>query len=162
MIKSQFNYCPLFWMFCSRKSYNLVNKVQEKALRLTCKDDENNFQTLITENNETFKHRRNLEFLKTEIIYKIKNNHPSPIMHHLFKFRENNFNLRELVTHNKETSNYGLETAFQSAVSLNCHLNIKTQHLEANLQNRIKNWKGGETCPWRLCKDYLPNKGYLT
>ena len=33
-------------------------------------------------------------------------------MDHLFKVRENNFNLRELVTHNKETSNYGLETAF--------------------------------------------------
>ena len=29
MIKSQFNYCPLVWMFCSRKSNNLVNKVQE-------------------------------------------------------------------------------------------------------------------------------------
>ena len=29
IIKSQFNYFPLVWMFCSRKSNNLVNKVQE-------------------------------------------------------------------------------------------------------------------------------------
>ena len=53
MIKSQFNYCPLVWMFCSRKSNNLVNKVQERILRLIYKDNENNFQTLLNENNET-------------------------------------------------------------------------------------------------------------
>ena len=27
MFKSQFNYCPLVWMFCPRKSNNLINKV---------------------------------------------------------------------------------------------------------------------------------------
>ena len=29
IIKSQFNYFPLVWTFCSRKSENLVNKVQD-------------------------------------------------------------------------------------------------------------------------------------
>ena len=51
MIKSQFNYCPLVWMFCSRKSNNLVNEAQERALSSTYK-----------ENNETSIHERNLEF----------------------------------------------------------------------------------------------------
>ena len=74
MIKSQFNYCPLVWTFCSRKSNNMVNKVQERALRLTYKDNENNFQTLLNENNETFVHQRNLQFFKTEI-YKFRNNY---------------------------------------------------------------------------------------
>ena len=60
MIKSQFNYCPLVWMFCSRKSNNMVNKVQERALRLAYKDNENNFQTLLNVNNETSVHQRNL------------------------------------------------------------------------------------------------------
>ena len=35
MIKSQFNYCPLVWIFCSRQSNNLVNKVHERGLKLT-------------------------------------------------------------------------------------------------------------------------------
>ena len=48
MIKSQFNYSPLVWLFCSRKSNNLIDKVQERALRLTYKDNENNSQTLAT------------------------------------------------------------------------------------------------------------------
>ena len=56
MIKSQFNYCTLVWMFCSRKSNNIVNKVQERALRLTYNDNENKFQTLLNENNETSVH----------------------------------------------------------------------------------------------------------
>ena len=34
-VKSELNYCPLIWMFCPRRSGNLVNKVQERVLRIT-------------------------------------------------------------------------------------------------------------------------------
>ena len=34
LIKSQFTYCPLVWMFCSRLTNNMINKMHEKALRL--------------------------------------------------------------------------------------------------------------------------------
>ena len=80
-------------MFCSRKSNNMVYNVQERARRLTYKDIENSFQTLLNENNETSVHQRNVQFLMTEI-YKVKNNYAPPIMHHLFQFRENTFSLR--------------------------------------------------------------------
>ena len=112
MIKSQFNCCPLAWMFCSRKLNNLVNKVQERALKLTWKDNESNFKTFLNENNEKYLYQRNLQFLMTEL-YKFKNNYAPPIMHHLFQFRENTFNLwnfGELATHSNKTSNYALET----------------------------------------------------
>ena len=39
MIKSQFNYCPLAWMFCSKQSNNLINKFHESGLRLTYRDE---------------------------------------------------------------------------------------------------------------------------
>ena len=32
MIRSQFSYCPLIWMFYSRKSNNLIKKVHERSL----------------------------------------------------------------------------------------------------------------------------------
>ena len=38
IIKSQFSYCPLIWMFCSRKSNSLVNNVRERALRIVHDD----------------------------------------------------------------------------------------------------------------------------
>ena len=41
MIKSQFHYCPLLWMFCSRQSNNLINRVNKKSLRLTYKNETN-------------------------------------------------------------------------------------------------------------------------
>ena len=108
----------------------MINEVQERGLRLTYKDNENNFQTLLNENKETSVHLRNLQFLMTEI-YKIKNNYAPPIMHHLFQFRENTFNLRnfrEIATHNKKTSNYELET-----------VNYRAHFLWAKLLSEYKN-----------------------
>ena len=37
-INSQFGYCPLVWMFHSRKLNNRVNKLHERALRITYND----------------------------------------------------------------------------------------------------------------------------
>ena len=39
-IESQFQYCPLVWMFHSRTLNNRINKLHERALRLVYKDDE--------------------------------------------------------------------------------------------------------------------------
>ena len=87
MIKSQFNYCPLVWMFSSRQSNNLINKVHERGLRLTCRDETKDFQQILREQNEITIHQRNLQVLMTEV-YKIMNCIASPIMN-LQKFSEN-------------------------------------------------------------------------
>ena len=49
-----------FITVCSRKSNNMVNKVEERGLSLIYKGNENNFQTLLNENNETSAHQGNL------------------------------------------------------------------------------------------------------
>ena len=41
MIKSQFNYCPLVWMSCTRRSNSLINRVRERDLGLTCRNKTN-------------------------------------------------------------------------------------------------------------------------
>ena len=71
MIKSQCNCCPLVLRFCSRKWKSKVNIVQERALRVTYKNNKNDFQTLLYENNETSVHQRNLQFLMKEIFIKL-------------------------------------------------------------------------------------------
>ena len=38
IIKSQFNSCPLIWMFCSKASNNVINRIRERALRLILND----------------------------------------------------------------------------------------------------------------------------
>ena len=119
-------------------------------------------------------------------IYKTKNSFAPAIMHHLSQFRENIFNLRnfrKLVTLNKKTSNYGLETAgyrtrflLAKLLTESKKLNVgyRTRFLLAKLlyeykkltslsefKTNIKNWKGGEICPCRLCEYYLPKIRYM-
>ena len=48
MIRSQFSYCPLIWIFSSRKSNNLVNKVHERSLRIVSGDNYNSFKKLLS------------------------------------------------------------------------------------------------------------------
>ena len=39
VVESQFNYCPLVWMFCSRTSNNMIDKVHDWVLRVILRDD---------------------------------------------------------------------------------------------------------------------------
>ena len=86
MVKSQLNYCPLVWMFCPRRSSNLINKLQERALRITYNDQLTDFKSLLSNHNEITIHQRNLQVLMTEI-YKIINHIALPIMSSLFEIR---------------------------------------------------------------------------
>ena len=57
MIKSQFNYCLLVWMYCSRQSNNLINRVHERGLKLTYRNETNKeFQQILREKNEPIIH----------------------------------------------------------------------------------------------------------
>ena len=60
MIKSQFSYCPLIWMFSSRKTNNLMNRIHERSTRIRSVDNESNFENLLEKNKEIAIHQRNL------------------------------------------------------------------------------------------------------
>ena len=46
-ITSQCRYCPLIWMFHSRQLNKKINKIQERALRITYKDTESTYSELL-------------------------------------------------------------------------------------------------------------------
>ena len=81
MIKSQVNYCPLVWMFCSRQSNNLINKIHERSLRISYKDQKTSYHNLL-ETHIELTDQRNLQVLMTEI-YNIGNGVAPPIMNSL-------------------------------------------------------------------------------
>ena len=66
IIKSQLNYCPLLWMFCSGTSINIINKFHEQALRLILNDHKSDFDTLLQNNNDTCNHHRNIQTLMVQ------------------------------------------------------------------------------------------------
>ena len=118
MIKSQFNYCPLVWMYCSRQSNNLINRVHERGLRLTYRNETNKeFQQILREKNEPTIHQKNWQVLMNEV-YKTVNGIARPIMNSLFNFPENIHNIRnfqEIFSENRKTVKYGIETVTNRA-----------------------------------------------
>ena len=61
--ESQFNYCPLVWMFHTRILNNKINKLHERALRIVYKNSNLSFQELLELDGSFFIHHRNLQKL---------------------------------------------------------------------------------------------------
>ena len=66
-VTSQFSYCPLIWMFHSRRLNNKINSIHERALKITYQDNTSTFQELLNKDNSVSIHHRNLQFLATEM-----------------------------------------------------------------------------------------------
>ena len=48
-IISHFSYCPLIWLFCSKKSTKKINAVHERSLRIIRNDYESLYPLLLEE-----------------------------------------------------------------------------------------------------------------
>ena len=94
VIKSQFTYCPLIWMFTSRYLNNALNNIHERALRLIYNDHEKSFSSIVTENNLKTINKKSLELLAIEIC-KFQNGLSPPIISDIFFSRQNSYNLRK-------------------------------------------------------------------
>ena len=143
-MKSQSSYCPLVWMFCSRNSHNLIDKIQERALRISLQDNESDFCTLLSKNKEVSIHHRNIQVLVTEI-FKVMTGVAPPIMQNLFEVRENKYNLRnfrEIENSVKNTVKCGLETISYrpSALLSLVPQEIKSEISLAAFESKIRNW----------------------
>ena len=72
-IESQFNYCPLIWMFHSRELNRKINKLHERALRVVYNNSDLTFQQLLEKDESFTIHERNLQKLAVEM-YKVTHN----------------------------------------------------------------------------------------
>ena len=82
-VTSQFGYCPLIWMFHSRRFNNKINSIHERALRITYQDHISTFQELLNKNNTVSIHHRNLQALATEM-FKIHRGLSPDILREIF------------------------------------------------------------------------------
>ena len=97
-VTSQFNFCPLIWMFHSRTLNNRINNIHERALRLTYKDNQSSFKELLEKDHSVTVHHKNLQALVTEI-FKVKNDLAPDIMKDVFELKEPPYNLRSESNH---------------------------------------------------------------
>ena len=164
VVKSQFNYCPLVWMFCSRRSNNMINKVHERALRALLGDDLSDFESLLHNNKAECSHYKNIQSLMIEM-FKIKNESAPPIMDSVFERRNESYNFcnfQEFLTERKRTVYDGLETLSYQSPQLWSLLPENIEEVESVeiFKRKVKSWICDD-CPCRLCKPYLQNIGFL-
>ena len=111
-IISQFNYCPLVWIFHNRALNHKINKLHERVLRIVYNDEVLSFQEMLDKDGSVTIHHRNLQKLAIEM-YKIKNQ-ISPIpMQKLFTVKEHQYDLRiknTWISDNIRSVKYGSET----------------------------------------------------
>ena len=111
-VTSQFNYCPLVWMFCNRTMNNKIDRLHERAPRLVYKDENLTFEELLETDNSFTVHNRNLQKLAVEM-FKIRNRLAPQPMQDLFKEKINQYDLRNKKAwegNNIRTAIYGSET----------------------------------------------------
>ena len=72
VILSNFNYCPLIWLFCNKGANKEIDRTHKRALRILYEDYESSFETLFTRSDSNSIHIKNLQKLMTEI-YKSMN-----------------------------------------------------------------------------------------
>ena len=78
-IESQFNYCPLLWMFHSRIINAKINGLHERSLRVVYDDRKSSFDELLKRDKSFTIHEKNIQKLAVEM-YKIKSNiSPTPV-----------------------------------------------------------------------------------
>ena len=87
LILSYFNYCPLIWMFCSRKSNSRIDWIHERATRIAHYDYESTFEQLLIKNKTITSHKKNLQYLWIEI-YKTFNGLNPPFMDEIFSINQ--------------------------------------------------------------------------
>ena len=67
---SQFNYCPVIWMYHSRALNSKINRLHEQCLRIIYNDKTSTFKELLEKENSVSMHYRNIHALAIEM-YKV-------------------------------------------------------------------------------------------
>ena len=144
-IESQFNYCPLIWMFHSRTMNNKINRIHERALRLVYSNYVSSSDELLKKDRSFSIHHRIIQSLAIEL-YKFFHGLSPSIMKNLFHFNTNiPYKLRspsELYSRNPKTVKYGSETVSYLAPKLWSSVpnSIKSSKSLDVFKSKIRQW----------------------
>ena len=95
-VLSNFNYCPLIWMYCSKALNAKINLVHKRALRAVTGAFTDSFEELLISEDELTIHQRNLKVLLTEIYKCLSDSYPE-IMRTVFAFKSPSYSLRNSI-----------------------------------------------------------------
>lgn len=152
-------------MFCSNKMNKKINHIHERALRLVYQDYVTSFSDLLKKDNSLTFHHRNIHQVAIEM-FKVKHDLSPPFMKEMFTNVGNVKGTRSGDTFarpNVCTVNKGDQSlrSFGPIVwNVMLPSRLKTCKNLSEFKNNIKCWVP-ENCPYKLCKQYTPELGYV-
>ena len=163
-VESQFKYCPIVWMFHSRRTNNKINRLHERALRIVYDDDVSTFDQLLAMGKSFCIHHQNIQRLLIEI-YKALNDISEKSFKELFVKRESTITLRskrELVipSVNSVLKSKNSIRYFGSVIWNSFPIEIREDHSISSFATKIKQMKP-ITCLCTIYKSYIGRVGYI-
>ena len=165
-IESLFSYCPLIWMFCTAEMDRKMNHIQERALRLVYEDYRTPFEELLVNDKSVTIHHRNIQKVAI-LMFKVKHKLCPNFIQDIFQSRENTHNTRL----NPQFSRPNVTSVYKGDLSLRSFgpivwnnmlpEDIKKIVRLTTFKDKVKDWIP-TNCPCKLCKNYIPNLGYVT
>ena len=110
-ISPQFSYCPIVWMFHSKKLNHRINNIHERALRIVYDDYVSSFTQLLLKDNSVTIHVRNIQALAIQL-YKVTKGLSPLIMSEVFILKEEQKYPTSNIfkTRNTHTKAFGLQS----------------------------------------------------
>ena len=153
-IAANFNYCPLVCFFTSRKSIDMIEKIQERALRFVLRDQVSSYDVLLEKAGyESFRIHA-VKLLLVEM-FKIFNGLSPEYLSDIFEKSDNPYCMRDknkLIQPLKRTTTYGLRSFeyYGSHVWNMLPVHFKSCESISEFKNSIKRWLGPR-CSCSMC-----------
>ena len=151
-IMSNFNYCPIFWMFSSKRSFTAIENIQKRALRFVLNDYTSRFQELLNDSGMSGIRIMRLRLLAIEVYKCVKKFNPE-YLKDIFILKESPYDVCDdsiLVRPKVNTTNYGLKS-FRNYGSKIWNILPPSFKKSLNIEDYklvIHSWNGPEcSCP---------------
>ena len=161
-IQSQFSYCPLIWMFCSREINRKINHIHERALRLVYDDYVTSFKALLIRDKSVCFHHRNIQKVAIEM-FKVKNNLCPEIVQSLFH-RNNNLRSDAYFHRPNVNSVYKGEHSLRSFGPIVWDTMVPAELKKILALDKFKTEVNAwvpSNCLCRLCRDWVTGVGFV-
>ena len=163
-VESQFGYCPLIWIFHSRKGNSKINHLQERSLKIIYNDYITSFEDLLKKDNSSKIQRKNIQSLDIEV-FKVQKGIANQILCDIFPIRSIDYNLKSQTDFSVSSVNiihFNLNSVqyFASEVWKMIPLELKNLNDVKIYKFEIRKSEPMQ-CERTLCPPYIHSIGYV-
>ena len=162
-VQSQFSYCPMLWMFCSRNLNDRINRIHKRALRMVYLDFTSSFAELLKRDGSVTIHQRNIQLVAITMFGVVRKLGPD-IVRDLFVLDLDTRNDRTFLRPNVNTVYNGKNSIrYFGPIVWDEMLPRKFKSIKTleKFKDDIRGWVP-TNCPCSLCREYVSGVGYVT